>query len=144
MFLKRGEVHGGAIPFVPAKLIVRKQFVQRKHGAVPFHFGDNAGGRDAEAEGIPFDDCLLGPWEILHGKPVNEDHVRLWSGEGSDGPPHGQMGSPQDVQAVDLRHLRHAAQRARSSARSSTDATSPIEPLSESQVATVFRHPAHK
>ena len=102
MLLEGGKVRGGAVTLVAGKVIVGQNGVERKHEAVALHFGDDARGGDAEAEGVAAHDGLLGPGEIPDGEAVDEDHVWAGGAEGGDGALHGEVGGAEDVEVVDF------------------------------------------
>lgn len=102
MLLEGGEVRGGAVTLVAGEVIVGQNGVERKHEAVALHFGDDACGGDAEAEGVAAHDGLLGPGEIADGEAVDEDHVWGGEAEGGHGALHGEVGGAEDVEVVDF------------------------------------------
>ncbi len=86
--------------------VLGKFLVDCGHDAVSCHLRNHAGGGDGKGEAIAFHKSLVGKRETFHRKAVDESHIRTPRQPGQ-GFAHGVMGSPEDVDFIDVIRLRH-------------------------------------
>ena len=90
-----------SITFVAGKAILRVGGVEVHHESVAGDFGDDAGGGDAQAQGVAGDQGGVGYRESAHGESINEG-VLGFLREGGNGADHGEVGGAEDVEGVDF------------------------------------------
>ena len=101
MSAEGGEVFADTIAFVTAEAIVWIQGVNFPHPTIAQNFGDDAGGSNAEREGVAAYDCGVRHGQAFHRETVNQRVV--WGGvEQVDGTRHGQVRGSEDVHVVNL------------------------------------------
>ena len=103
-----GKMRRRAIAFMRGKSVLGIARVHFQHQAVPRHLGEDTGGCDAEAQGIPAHEGGLWDGKRADLQPIDQHVVRRF-GELRHGAPHGLMGRPQNIQPVNLLGLDHRA-----------------------------------
>lgn len=94
-------MRGDTIALVAGKAILRKAGVEFEHDAVAGDLGDDAGGGDAEAEGVTADNGGVGHGQTGDGQTVHQG-VAGRPAERVQGTGHRQVCGAEDVEAVDF------------------------------------------
>jgi hypothetical protein len=99
MLAQFGKVSGGWVAFMLGEIVFGIEAVVFHHCAVALNLRDDARSRDAEADGIPSDQCSLRARKIGNWQTIDQDmgrtRIKLFPGT-----PHSGMGGTEDVQAV--------------------------------------------
>lgn len=94
-------MRSGRITLMTGKAITRIETIEFNHELVPRHLGDDGGGGNGEAEGIPLDYCQLRDLQRNGERTVNEEIIGS-NRQSRHCSPHGFQRSPKDVHPVDL------------------------------------------
>jgi len=95
------EVKAGGIAFVLGKTVRWVFGIEAEHDAITGDLGKDAGGGDALALAVAFDDGGVRNGKWADGQAVDEG-VLGQRRKGADSTPHGLVGGAEDVDAVDL------------------------------------------
>lgn len=100
-------VRRGIAPMT-GKAVLGKFPVQLVHDPVARHLGQDTGGSNAQADPVPADQSGLLHRESLGRKPVDQSMSgrRSLLGENFQGPAHGKVGGPEDIEIPDLNGTR--------------------------------------
>ena len=99
---KRREMFGGGVAFVLVEAVLGIAVVQRGHLGVARRLGEDRGGGDRSLAGIAVDDGARRAAEARRARIAVDDGLGRFHRKRSDGAPHRQHRSVEDVEAVDL------------------------------------------
>ena len=98
---QRPEVFFRSVALVPGQAVAFVEGVERPHEPVPEDLGHDGGRGDRPGFPVALRDAHLAVLYLFYREPVNQEDVG-GVGQALDGPDHGQLGGPVDVQDVDL------------------------------------------